>query len=342
MEKLLETLGKNELINKDQMVEYFNEMANNKEVLFEYLADKPYKLEIGGDDKCKKLMHFDSKTNTYTFNLAWFNINHLDLLNDPYEHNLCILDYLHTMVADAELRKAIKNGCLYIFEPEAFVCIVHEYIDNFNARDRLVRSNYCDIRRYEYNIKALETACVKYGLPTAYYNNYVNYANQKIKKMSEKKRYSTLEEAMIYENTPISIFTDWLEIRKYGKEIKELFGEKVLEKYNQAIDLFIRRGYIKVSDTLFGKLNGVDYPSIKELKARDDLSFGEKVFKFHFGNYENNKEELSEAPIMNKLLFGKRLNDSDRSTIDYAIDFEIPITYLCDQLSNEEVNQNIR
>ena len=147
---------------------------------------------------------------------------------------------------------------------------------------------------------------------------------------------------MIYENTPISIFTDWLEIKKYGKEIKELFGDEVLEKYNRAIDLFIRRGYIKVSDTLFGKLNSVNYPSIKELKARDDLSFGEKIFKFHFGSYENNKEELNNAPIMNKLLFGKRLNDKDRKTIDYAIDFEIPVTYLCNQLANEEVSQNIR
>lgn len=142
MEKLLETLGKNELITKDQMIEYFDEAVNKKDVLFEYLADKPYKLEIGDTGKCKKLFHFDSKTNTYRFNLALFNMNNWDKFSNPFELNLYILDYLHTMIADVELRKAIKNGCLETFEPEAFVCLLHEYIDDFSGKSKLVRGNY--------------------------------------------------------------------------------------------------------------------------------------------------------------------------------------------------------
>ena len=344
MEKLLETLGNNKLITKEQMKEYFDEIANNKEVLFDYLSDKPYKLEFDDNEKCKKLMHFDSKTNTYTFNLAWFNILHLDLLADPHEYNLYILDYLHTMLADIELRKNIKNGCLHLYEPEVFVCLVNEFIDPFNAKDKLVRNNYCSMRVFEYNTKALDEACKKYGLPRSYYDNYVAYSNNRIKEKVNKEGNSTLEEAILYENTPSTmlLFTDFLELRKYKKEIIELFGEKVYKKYNTAVDLFMKRGYIKMAGTLYSKFMSMDYPTMKELKEKEDLNVLERFIISSFGRYENNEDELDNVPLMNKLLFGKRLNEDELETIDIIVDTQVPITYVCDQFSDEEVRNNVK
>ena len=340
MSNLLETLGKNELISKSELEDYFYEVVNKKDVLFDYFADKPYKLVIKSFDKCDKLIHFNKNTNTYYFDLKRFNSRNIKMLKNPFEYNLTLLDYLHTMIADVELRKNIKNGCLYKIEPEVFICLVNEYIDKINAKNQLIRDNYSCIRTFQYNIDVLKVACNDYGLPQTYYDNYVNYSNNIIKQMVNKKGYSKLEEAILYENTPHTTFLDWIELHTYNKKIKNLFGDKVINKYNEAIDSFIRRGYIKISNTFTGKLKSIDYPSLKELKQLSNVSFNDKVNYLLKGYPGEDEEFLQQVPIMNKILFGKRLTKEELEYINGIQ--KVSITSVCNKLEEEQIQQLIR
>ena len=285
MEKLFKKIA-NGVVKEEELKEYFNSMVNS----INTIGETKYKLEFGTIDNGgeKKFWNFNSKTNTYTIDIAALLECHFEYLYNKDAYNIKLLNAVNMIISSIETKKMVENSILDITEPEVFVCLANESLMK-GLRSTPISEHYIVMKTNYYTEKVLENS-LDYGLDYKIYSSFVSSANNYVLDILNEEsnnEYSLLERSMKKDKTPKTIAYSYHKTMDTADRIEYIYSKNAKARYINAAGKIIDRNYISTNHS-YKDQHYDDYASLT-----NRVFFGKHISKDEVKKLANVSESMS-------------------------------------------------
>lgn len=300
MQNIFKKIGDSkEILNENDIFTYFYFMRNKLKESFDLSYEKNYTLKItySGDDDD---VVFNEEKNEFQLNLGGiiekYSLSFEEINEEAEKQNIetinkKIIEKLNIILSEINLNYELATGDIAKISPEFYICAINESYLNNNIKP--VRDNYLRLMAAHYTSEILEN-CITYknGMRISKNMYDVDVNNYILNTFFKKKTYYPLETGIINDSTPESpLMQRTINDKDLKDYIINKYGRNAVKYYSEALDNFIKRGYLRISNTIYSH--------------------------FHCSQIES-IEDLNNNSLFNKLLFGQRLTDEEKNELLYT------------------------